>query len=86
MYSLWSVKDRSEDSIHSLSQQSTLAIFEILGMAPILLALQIALMVSASILILAILIIGITIGGIGFLAHYSITKLIGCIKQSCCSR
>ncbi|ADZ18797.1 hypothetical protein [Chlamydia psittaci] len=86
MYSLWSVKDRSQDSVRSLSQHSTIAIFEILGLAPLLLALQISSMVSASILILAILLLVVTVGGIGFLAYYSITKLIGCINKSCCSR
>ncbi|AFS20703.1 MULTISPECIES: hypothetical protein [Chlamydia] len=86
MYSLWSVKNRSLDTARDLGQHSTIAIFEILGLAPLLLALQISSMAVTSILVLTILLVVLTIGGIGFLAYCSITKLIECINKSCCSR
>ncbi|AFS24957.1 membrane protein [Chlamydia psittaci] len=86
MYSLWSVKDRSLDTVQSLSQHSTIAIFEILGLAPLLLALQVSSMAAVAILGLAIFLVILTVCGIGFLAYYSTTKLIECVNKSCCSR
>ncbi|QEM73914.1 hypothetical protein DZK34_02955 [Chlamydia abortus] len=86
MYSLWSVKDRSLDTNRHLAQYSIIAAFEILGLAPLLLALQISSIAAASILGLAIFLVVITVGGLGFLAYCAITKLIECVNKSCCSR
>ncbi|AUS60027.1 hypothetical protein [Chlamydia abortus] len=86
MYSLWSVKDRSLDTTRNLTQHSIIAAFEILGLAPLLLALQISLIAAASILGLAIFLVIVAVGGTGFLAYCGITKLIECVNNSCCSR
>ncbi|QXE27033.1 hypothetical protein [Chlamydia buteonis] len=86
IYSIYSVKDRSQDSTLGLIRQTILGTIEIAGFAPALLVLLIATLAALIILSVALVIVIATVAGLAFAGFYAAKKLVGCFTQPSCIR